>query len=107
MQCHGPVHSADPLMVPSMSLVSQIVSHLVTAPARLPVCQLAQFLGNGLIGDFLCLGAIGTPTHLHRATSLSFTQPKFFDRIAGQLTSFPYLESFFSMISFSTSDRKS
>src|SRR5215208_113173 len=103
MQCHGSVHSADPLVVPDVSLVSQIVSHLATAPARLPICQLAQFLENGLIGDFLWLVAIGTATYLHRATRLAFTQPELLNGITGQLTSFPYLESFFSIISFSTS----
>src|SRR5512132_951982 len=103
MQCHRSVHSADPFMVPDVSLVSQIVCHLATTPARSTLCQLAQFLGNGLIGDFLWLVAIGTTTDLHGTTRLSFTHSKFLHCITSQLTSFPYLESFFSIISFSTS----
>src|SRR6185503_8674812 len=103
MQCHRPVHSADAFVVPRLPLVSQIIGHLVTAPTRLLLCQLAELLDNGFIGGFLCLVAIGTTTDLDRATRLSFAQPKFRDRIAGQLTSLCYLESFFSMMSFSTS----
>src|SRR5688572_9798399 len=95
MQCHCSVHSADPFVVPSMSLVSQIIAHLATTPARLPVCQLAEFLDNRLICCFLWLVAIDTTTHLHCPTCLSLTQSKFRNCITGQLTSLCYLESFF------------
>ena len=79
MQRHASVYSADPFVIPDMSLVAQIIGHLVTAPARLLLCQLAQFLDNGLIGDFLWLVAIGTAAHLHRATRLAFTQSEFLE----------------------------
>src|SRR5215208_4000906 len=104
MQCHGSVHSADALVVPGMSLVSQIICHLATTPARLFVSQLLQLFCDRFI-FFSSLGrvTICTTAHLHRATSLSFTQPEFLDCITNQLTSFPYLESFFSIISFRTS----
>ena len=96
MQRHRSVHSADPLVVPDMPcLVSQIIGHFATTPARLPVSQLAELLDNGFIGGFLCLVAIGTATDLDRATCLSLTQPKFCNRIAGQLPLLSYLESFF------------
>src|SRR5437867_9353402 len=95
MQCHRSVHSVDPLVVPGMPLVSQIVGHLATAPTRLPVGQLLQLLCDGLICTSLCLVAIRTTTHLHRATSLSFAQFKFLDCVPSQFPSFLYFESFF------------
>src|SRR6266498_3901191 len=103
MQCQRSVHSADPFVVPRVSLVSQIIAHLATAPARLLVCQLLQLLGNGLIHRSLGLVPMRTTAHLNRSTGLSFAQSKFCNRITGQLASLFYLESFFSMISFSTS----
>src|SRR6186997_775566 len=106
MQRHCSVHSTDPLMIPDVSLVSQIVRHFVTAPTRLPLSQLTQFLGNGLICAFLCRVAIGTTTHLHCATRLAFTQSEFLDCVSSQFPSLFYLESFFSIISFSTSCSK-
>src|SRR5512141_287072 len=86
-----------------MSLVPQIIGHLVTAPARLLRCQLAQLLNNGFIGGFLRLVAVGAPTDMDRPTRLAFTQSKLIDRILSQLSLLGYLESFFSMMSFSTS----
>src|SRR5215207_11766016 len=103
MQCHRSVYSADPLMVPTVSLVSQIIAHLATTPTRLFVCHLLQFLDNRFIGHSLDLVAICTAADLHRATSLSLTQPELLDCVPSQFPSLCYLESFFSMISFSTS----
>src|SRR6266498_3111702 len=103
MQRHGSVHSADPFVVPRVSLVSQIICHLGTAPARLPVRQLLQFFCDRFISCAFGLVPMRTTAHLHRSTSLSFTQSEFCNRITSQLTSLFYLKSFFSMISFSTS----
>src|SRR5215211_5991011 len=103
MQRHRSVHSADPFVVPQVSLVSQIICHLATAPARLVVCQLTQFLNDGPIHRSPGLVPMRTTTHLNRSTSLSFAQSEFLHCITSQLTSLFYLESFFSIISFSTS----
>src|SRR6185503_7839911 len=65
--------------------------------------QLLQLLGNWLIHRSLGLVPMRTTTHLNRSTGLSFAQSEFCNRITSQLTSFPYFESFFSIISFSTS----
>src|SRR5690349_4689732 len=103
MQRHRSIHSADALVVPVVSLVSQVICHFVATPTRLLHCQLTQLPSNGFIYHFLCLVAIGTTTDLDRATCLSFTHTKLLNRVSSQLSSFFYLESFFSMISFSTS----
>jgi len=57
--------------------------------------QLLQRLCNGIICSSVCPVAIGTATHLDRATGLSFAQSEFLNRITGQLTPFRYFESFF------------
>src|SRR6266508_543176 len=103
MQGQFTVHAADPLVVPAVTLVSQVIAHLATAPARLAVSQLAQFLGNLWIVLFSRLVAIGTAVQVHGSTRPAFTQAMLFDHILHQLTPFIYLESFFSMMSLSTS----
>ena len=82
-------------MIPGMPFISQIIGHFATAPARLPVCQLAQFLDNEFIGASLFLVAKNTTTELDRATGLSLTHSKFLNGIAGEFPLFLYLESFF------------
>src|SRR5215216_5227737 len=106
MQRQCTVHSADALVVPAIALVPHVVRHLATAPTRLLVCQLAWLLHDRFICRSLCLVAIRTATDLHGATSLSFTQSKFLNCVPSQFPSFGYLESFFSIISFSTSCSK-
>src|SRR5215207_4694502 len=103
MECHCSVHSADPLVVPNMSLVPQIVCHLATTPTRLPISQVLQLRCDRFVCSSLGLVAIRTTTDLHRATRLAFTQSKFSNGIPSQLTSFRYFESFFSIMSLSTS----
>src|SRR5688572_6815476 len=103
MQRHRSVHSADPLLVSDMALVSQVISHFVTAPPRLLVCQGLQLPGDRFIRSSLCLVTIYTATEIDHATGLSFTESKFCNCITGQFPSFFYFESFFSIISFSTS----
>src|SRR5690349_10166529 len=84
-------------------LVSQIIGHLVTAPARLLLCQLAQFLSNGFICASFFLVAIHITIELDRMTGLSLTHSKFLNGIISQFALLRYLESFFSIISFNTS----
>src|SRR5512133_544031 len=103
MQCQYTVHSVDPLMVPGMPLVPEIISHLATAPTRLSVCQLTQLLSKGFIHASPGLIAKDTANELHCVASLPFAQSKFLHGIANQSPLLSYLESFFSMISFSTS----
>src|SRR6476659_4176170 len=100
------VHSADPLVVPGMSFISQIINHLATTPARLLLYQLAQLLRNRLIGAAFRLVAIHITTQLDCATGLSLTGSKFLHGIARQLPFLLYFESFFSMMSFKISCSK-
>ena len=87
--------SADPLVVPGISLVSQIIGHLVTTLARLLICQLAQLLDQRFRCASLFSVAINTTTDLQHAERAPLTHPKFLPDIAGQLPFLGYLESFF------------
>lgn len=86
IQCQITVNPSNSLVVPTMTLVSQVVGHLSTAPTWLAFCQLLQLLHNFVISCFPGLVAIGTAMHVYRPTGLPLAQPASVHYVFCQLT---------------------
>ncbi len=68
------VNPANSLVIPTMTMISQVVSHLFAAPARLAFCQALQFLHDFMIIGFLGLIAIGATIQVYSPAGLPLTQ---------------------------------
>jgi len=79
------VNSSDALVVPAITLISQVIGHLSAAPTWLTLCQLVKFLDDLVIICFLGLIAIGAAMQVHRSTGLSLTQTAFVHYVFCQL----------------------
>jgi hypothetical protein len=80
------VNSSNALVIPAMSLISQVVSHLSATPARLFFYQLPQFLFNFVIISFTGLIAIGAAIQIYYSTGLPFDQFVFGDCVLDQIS---------------------
>ncbi len=90
------------IMIPSISLISQIVSHLSKSPARFPFGQNLQLLPYFTISGLFCLVAISRSADIQQITGLSFAEIVFHHSILCQFAALSNCYSFFSIISFST-----
>jgi hypothetical protein len=70
-------------MVPSMTLVSQVVGHLPAAPPRLTLRQLLQCLYDVLIIAFLGQVAVRAAVQVHCPAGQSLADAVLLDRIGG------------------------
>jgi hypothetical protein len=71
VKCHSTIHPADPLMVPDMSLVAQLIRHPAIAQQGCLHTSSAQFLGNWFSSGSLGLDSDGTLAQLDYITGLT------------------------------------
>jgi len=90
------------LMIPSISLISQIVSHLSKSPPGFPFGQNLQLLPYFTSGGLFCLVVISRSADIQQITGLSFTEIVFHNSILCQFAVLSACYSFFSIISLST-----
>jgi hypothetical protein len=68
-------------MIPSISLISQIVSHLPETPARFPFGQHLQLLLYLIVGKLYHLVSVGRSADIQQITSFSFAKIVFYNGV--------------------------
>jgi hypothetical protein len=68
-------------MIPSISLISQIVSHLPETPARFPFGQHLQLLLYLIVGKLYRLVSVGRSADIQQITSFSFAKIVFYNGV--------------------------